>query len=195
MTATTRKGALRAKLYAELRARADRGDFHLTTGRAADFFGPEAVFGAIFSTRSYERLAAGKPVEVMGDPDRIHSYSYIPDVARGLAILGTEPTPDGGIFHLPVSWQGTTRELLDLVARELGHPQTKIRQLPSWFLRAAGTFVPLLAAVAEMTYQWESDYILDDARFRETFGAAATSPNDAVRETVAWVRGSLLEAA
>jgi nucleoside-diphosphate-sugar epimerase len=195
MSARTKKGMLRAELYAELRARADRGDFHLTTGRASDFFGPEASFGAIFSDRSYERLAAGKPVEVMGNPDFIHSYSFIPDVARGLAILGTQPTADGGIFHLPVSWQGTTRELLDGISAELGHPKAKVRRLPSWFLSAAGTFVPLLAAVAEMTYQWENDFVVDDSRFRETFGEAATPADDAVRTTAAWAKSRVVEEA
>ncbi len=188
MSAETKKGRLRAKLYAELRARADRGDFHFTSGRASDFFGPEASLGAVFSERAYERLAEGKAVEVIGDPDVVHSYSYVPDVARGLAILGTEPTPEGGVFHLPVAWQGTTRALLDRVSEALGHGDAKIRKLPSWFLSGAGTFVPLLAAVAEMTYQWESDFIVDDARFRETFGVEATPVEEAVKQTAAWVK-------
>ncbi len=192
MNATTKKGVLRARLYRELQDRAGRGDFHFTTGRASDFFGPEANVSAIFSERSYERLAAGKAVEVMGDPDQVHSYSYLPDVARGLATLGTEPQPDGGIFHLPVVWQGTTRDLLDLVAVALGHPAAKIRRLPNWFLGAAGTFVPLLAAVAEMTYQWDGPFHVDDQRFVETFGVRATPMDVAVTETVTWIRDQLL---
>jgi len=191
MGAETKKGALRARLYAELRARADRGDFHLTTGRAADFFGPEAVFGAVFSKRTYERLATSSAVEVLGDPDAVHSYSFIPDVARGLAILGTQPTEKGGVFHLPVSWQGTTAELLDLIAKELDQPRAKLRRLPSWFLKAAGTFVPLLAAVAEMTYQWESPFVLDDEKFRSTFGESATPVDEAVHATAVWIREEL----
>lgn len=193
--AATKKGQLRGRLYRELRDRADRGEFHLTTGRASDFFGPEATFGAIFSERSYERLAAGKAVEVMGDPDQVHSYSYIPDVARGLAILGTEPTASGGVFHLPVAFQGTTRELLDRIAVELGHPAAKIRRLPTWFLGAAGAFVPLLAAVAEMAYQWEVPFLVEDGTFVATFNTGPTPVGRAVRETAVWVRESLAAAA
>ena len=191
MDATTRKGALRARLHVELRARADRGDFHLTTGRASDFFGPGAALGAIFSNRSHDRLAADKAVEVLGDPDLVHSYSFIPDVARGLATLGTRPTPSGGVFHLPVAWQGSTRALLDRIAVALGHPRAKVRTIPSWFLRAGGTLVPLLAAVAEMTYQWERDFVLDDQRFTDTFGASPTVEAQAIAETAAWIEATV----
>ena len=182
-TARTKKGALRAELFEQLRARSQAGQFHLSSGRASDFFGPGARLGAVFSTRAYERLATGKPVEVFGDPSEPHSFSYIPDVARGLAALGTQPTEHGGVFHLPVAWQGSTQALLDEIATELGHTHARTRRIPGWFLNGAGTFVPLLGALAEMSYQWNAPFRVSDEKFVQTFGFAATPAHEAIVET------------
>ena len=189
MRPCSHKGELRAMLARELFEAHARGDVRATTGRASDFFGPGmhlSLFG-----RGGSRLLAGKPLEVFGDPDLPHGYSYGLDVARGLAALGLHPSADGKAWHLPLAWSGTTRELVAAVAAALGvpGPRAAVRVIPDWMLRAMGLVVRPVGAMAEMTYQWKLPYVIDDRRIRAAFGLAPTPAAHAVAETAAWIRG------
>ncbi len=188
----SRKGELRATLAAELFDAHKRGDVRATSGRASDFFGPN-VPTAVLGERFAHRLMAGKSAEMGGDPDQPHSYSYGPDVARGLAVLGLEEAADGRAWHLPVAWQGTTRQLVEALAAQLGKP-ARMLAVPDWVLRAMGLFNPAFGAAAEMTYQWKLPYLLDDSRFRKAFGVQPTPVQTALRETADWIRSLAADA-
>jgi nucleoside-diphosphate-sugar epimerase len=177
------KGALRKRLAEELFEAHERGEVEVAVGRASDYFGPETPSAAVFRDRFFERLAAGRSVEMMGDPDQPHSYSYTPDVARGLAVLGAEEAAVGRVWHLPVAAQLSTRELIERFAELAGRP-AKVRAAPGWLLRGAGLVVPLARALAEMTYQWEEPFIVDDSAFVETFGVNATPLDEAIATTL-----------
>jgi nucleoside-diphosphate-sugar epimerase len=186
MRPCSRKGELRAMLARELFEAHARGDVRATSGRASDFFGP-ATPTALLGGRFAARVVAGKPLEMGGDPDQPHGYSYTPDVARGLAVLGASPAADGRPWHLPLAWTGTTRALVEAIATSLGRRGT-VRAIPDWVLRALGVVDPALGAAAEMTYQWKLPYVIDDRRFRAAFGMGPTVPEKAVEETAAWIR-------
>ena len=49
-----------------------------------------------------------------------------------------------------------------------------------------GLFMPIAREVAEMAYQWDAPYILDDSRFRAAFGGAPTPFDKVVAATAAW---------
>jgi nucleoside-diphosphate-sugar epimerase len=189
----SRKGELRAILARELLESHARGDLRATTGRACDFFGPE-VPTALLGERFASSLLAGKPLAMGGDPDQPHGYSYGPDVARGLAVLGANPSADGRAWHLPVAWTGTTRALVGAIAAAVGRPGA-IRAYPDWLLRLAGLVDPTLGAAAEMTYQWKLAYVADDARFRAAFGIDPTPASEAIAATAAWIREGATAAA
>jgi nucleoside-diphosphate-sugar epimerase len=177
-------GELRKRLADEAFEAHARGELRVTSGRASDYYGPGTVNAAVFLPRTMERLAAGKAVEVIGNPDTRHSYSYLPDVARALAVLGTHPEADGRAWHLPTSWHGTTRELLQRFADHHGQ-ELQVRHIPRWVLNAAGFVMPLMRAVASMNYQWDEDFILNDSNCRETFGFTPTPVDEAVKQTAA----------
>ena len=177
------KGELRASLARELAEMHARGEIEATTGRASDFFGPRTPSAAIFRPDVYERIRRGKTVYVFGDPDMPHSYSYTPDVARGLAVLGTHPAAAGRVWHLPAASQGTTRELVARFAEHAGTSVT-VRAVPTFLLRAAAIASPLMGALAEMLYQWETPYVMDDSAFRRTFGVGPTPLDEAIATTL-----------
>jgi len=179
MRPCSRKGELRARLVEQLWAAHARGDVRATSGHASDYFGPDTPLSVVFRPRFYQRLAAGKSLEVMGDPDQPHSYSYVPDVARGLMILGTSDAAVGHRWHLPVAAQLTTRELVERFATAAGRP-ARLRRIPGWMLKAVGVFVPLAGALGEMIYQWELPYLIDDGAFRRAFGVDATPLDRAI---------------
>lgn len=185
MQPCSEKGRIRKEMTEALLAARDRGELQVAIGRAPDFFGPGAA-GAVYGDRLGEALAQGKALECFGDIDLPRSYAYVEDVALGLAVLGTRPEAVGRIWHLPVSAQGTTRELLEAHARAWG-AVLKPRVLPRWAVRAMGFFVPPIGAMVEMLYQWEEPFIVDDSAFRQTFGIEPTPLEQAVAETVqAW---------
>lgn len=185
MRPCSRKGELRVQLGRELMEAHARGDLRATIGRASDFFGPGADTMALYGERFVRGLARGRRAILLGDPDLPRSYSYVPDVVAGLALLGSRPDLAAGhAYHLPVSWKsGSTRELVARFAAELG-VRPRAMRVPRWAFRVFGLVSRDLGAIAEMIYQWETPYVVDDSRFASTFGASATPSDEAVRETV-----------
>lgn len=185
----SKKGELRARLADELLAAHGRDDVRLAIGRASDFFGPEVTLAAVFGERFYTRVLGGKRGEGLGNPDMPHAYSYGPDVAEGLRVLGAaEDDAFGRVWHLPAAHQGTTRELAYALSAALGG-KSELGDVPPWLFRALGLFVPQMREVPEMLYQWESPFLLDDSAFRTRFKSVLpTSIEIAVRDTAAWAR-------
>ncbi|HAA57227.1 MAG TPA: NAD-dependent epimerase [Myxococcales bacterium] len=191
MRPCSQKGALRKDLVEQMLEAHQRGDLNFTSGRASDFFGPESELSMICSPRFFERLQKGQSLEYVGNPDLPRSYSFTPDVARGLAILGTSSKADGHIWHLPVNAGMTTRTLIKTFADATGH-SGKMTKLPKWMFHVMGLFMPFMRGVPEMLYQWEVPYEIDDSAFRETFGVNATPLHIAVQETLKVAAPSLL---
>ncbi len=184
LNATTVKGGLRASLATKLFEAHARGDVRATSGRASDYFGPATPNASIFNDRFWSRLLAGKSVDVFGNPDLLHSYSYTPDVARGLMTLGEHSEALGSAWHLPVAHQGSTRDLIAACAAAAGCSTPKINTIPRWLLRSVGWVNGPARALVEMLYQFEQNFVVDDRRFVETFGETATPVEDAVMAVV-----------
>jgi len=119
--ATTVKGRTRAAMTAELLAAADAGRVRIAIGRASDFFGPGVTQGSTLGERVFGNALADRRADFIGHPGLPHTYSYVPDIAAGLATLGTDPRAAGQVWHLPGPPTVTTRALLDLVADQ-GRP-------------------------------------------------------------------------
>jgi nucleoside-diphosphate-sugar epimerase len=187
LAATTVKGRTRAAMTAELLAAAEAGRVRIAIGRASDFFGAGVTKGSTLGERVFGNALAGRRADFIGNPDLPHTYSYVPDVAAGLATLGTDARAAGQVWHLPGPATVTTRALLDLVAGEVGHP-VGIRSVPKLALRPLGLVNPMLRELAETYYQFDQPFILDTSKYETAFGAAGTPLPAAVAATVAWYR-------
>jgi nucleoside-diphosphate-sugar epimerase len=181
----SKKGALRQRAAEYVLGADARGAVRAAIGRAADFFGPGAHL-SVFGEHFFPRVLAGKKAYVFGDPDMPHSYSYTPDVAAALVALG-ERDDARGVYMLPVQPAESTRSVVGRIAAELGR-EIAIAGVPAWALRAAGVVSPMVRELAEMTYQWRQPFVVDDAKFRATFGLAPTPWGEAIAQTVAWAR-------
>src|SRR5271165_2691275 len=186
LAATTSKGRTRAAMTAELLAAAAAGRVRVAIGRASDFFGAGATESTL-GERVFGHAVAGKRADFIGHPDLPHTYSYVPDIAAGLATLGTDARAAGQVWHLPGPATGTTRALLDLVAGQVGHP-VGVRSVPKLALRALGLVNPMLRELAEISYQFDQPFVLDTSKYESAFGAAGTPLADAIAATVAWYR-------
>jgi nucleoside-diphosphate-sugar epimerase len=187
LAATTVKGRTRAAMTGELLAAADAGRVRVAIGRASDFFGARVTEGSTLGERVFGNALAGRRADFIGNPDLPHTYSYVPDIAAGLAVLGTDARAAGQVWHLPGPQTVTTRALLDLVAAEVGHP-VGIRALPKLAVRALGLVNPMMRELAEMAYEFDQPFILDTSKYQTAFGTAGTPLPDAIAATVAWYR-------
>jgi nucleoside-diphosphate-sugar epimerase len=186
LAATTSKGRTRAAMTAELFAAAESGRVRVAVGRASDFFGPGVTDSAVGS-RVFGNAVAAKRADFIGNPDVAHTYSYVPDMAAGLATLGTDERAVGQVWHLPGPETVTTRALVDLVAGEVNHP-VGVRKVPKFAVRALGLVSPMMRELAEMAYEFEEPFVLDTSKFQSTFESATTPLAAAVAETIAWYR-------
>ncbi|AKU98884.1 Nucleoside-diphosphate-sugar epimerase [Labilithrix luteola] len=182
----SKKGVLRVEL-ANMRLTAHRrGDVRVAIGRASDFFGANLQYSA-WGDRFFQRILAGKAAECTGDPDMPHAYTYADDVARGLVTLGERSDALGRVWHLPTNPAESTRSLAKKLGAALGL-DVKMTRVPKVLLRGIGLFDPFMREVAEMTYQWEVPFALDDSAFRRTFGYGATPVSEQIAATAAWAR-------
>jgi nucleoside-diphosphate-sugar epimerase len=187
LAATAVKGRTRAAMTAELLAAAEAGRVRIAIGRASDFFGAGVTQGSALGERVFGNALRGRRADFIGNPDLPHTYSYVPDIAAGLATLGTDPRAVGQVWHLPGPQTVTTRALLDLVAVQVGHP-VAVRSLPKLALRALGLINPMLRGLAETAYQFDQPFVLETSKYKAAFGPAGTPLAAAVAATVAWYR-------
>jgi nucleoside-diphosphate-sugar epimerase len=183
---TSVKGRTRVATTEELMSASAAGRVRIAIGRAADFFGA-GVTQSTLGERVFGSAVADKRADFIGNPDLPHTYSYVPDIAAGLAVLGSDERAVGEVWHLPGPETVTTRAVLDLIAEQLGHP-VPVRSVPNLVLRVLGLVNPMMRGLAEMSYQFDQPFIVDTTKFESTFGMAGTPMNIAVNETVDWYR-------
>jgi nucleoside-diphosphate-sugar epimerase len=183
----SRKGEIRARVSQRFLDAHRRGEAPVVIGRASDFYGPLGTQTHV-GDQFWPGVLAGKAGRVAVDPDAVHTYHYIPDVAAGLAALGTAPDDAfGRAWMLPCASAGTLREVVARLSRSLGR-EIPLTTMPRWLMKAMGLFVPILRELDEMAYQWEGPFVVDDSRFRARFDVRPTDPDEAARATVAWAR-------
>ncbi|MEW6688543.1 MAG: NAD-dependent epimerase, partial [Pseudomonadota bacterium] len=183
----SRKGEVRARVAERLFEAHRRGDVLAASGRASDFYGPGGRLTHLGDQFWRGALRRGRGM-VLVDPDAIHTYHYLPDVAAGLMALGCAGADAcGRPWMLPCAPAGTMRELVARFSRELGR-EIRLATMPRWMVKALGLAVPLVREVDEMMYQWDGPFVVDDRRFRERFGARPADPAEAAAATVAWAQ-------
>ena len=187
--AHTEKGQLRGRMARELLAAHQAGRVEVTIGRASDYFGPRGGAQSNLGDRLFNAALAGKTASVLGDLDQPHTYSYIPDIGEGLAVLGEHPDAPGEVWHLPNDPDTrTTRQLVDLVYRHAGQPATSVRALPPLMLCGLGLFNATARELLEMQYQFEEPFIVESSKMTTKLGVQATSTDQAIADTLATYR-------
>jgi nucleoside-diphosphate-sugar epimerase len=184
--ANTRKGAVRAGMSRELMEADASGKVRVAIGRASDFFGPRVLASAA-GEQIFGRAVEGKSAQVAGDPDQPHTYTYAPDIGKGLVILGEREEALGRAWHLPSPETVTTRRFVEMIFEEAGGP-ARIQTAPKFVLRVMGLFNPPLRETIEMLYEFEEPFVVDHSAFEQAFGMSATPLREAIGETVSWYR-------
>ena len=186
--ATSRKGLLRAELDRRYLEAHDCGDVRVVLGRSADLFGPGAINSTLGGT-FFPGALTGTPALSLGDLTLPHSYTYIRDVARGLATLGTDDRGDGRVWHLPTNPAVSTDTVHAIVEELTGQPLVvEVMTEPV----AHGPFdEQFMAEYAEMFYQHRIAQNMVSADIERTFGLAPTPMREALTATIEWYAGAL----
>jgi nucleoside-diphosphate-sugar epimerase len=187
--AHTTKGQLRARMADELLAAHRAGRVQVAIGRASDYFGPRGGAQSNLGDRVFPAAMAGKTATVLGDPDQPHTYTYIPDIGEGLAVLGEHPDAPGQIWHLPNDpATKTTRQLVDTVYQQAGQPRTKLRVIPALLLRLVGLANPTVRELIKMQHQFDEPFIVDSSKISDNLDVHATPIEQAIADTLAAYR-------
>ncbi|MDX1991220.1 MAG: NAD-dependent epimerase/dehydratase family protein [bacterium] len=182
--AHTRKGKLRSAMTDQLMAAHQAGKVQVTIGRASNFYGPE--YDVMAEMVFYPALA-GKKANALGSLDQPHSFTYVPDFAKALVILGEHDSALGQIWHIPNAPALTQREFLTLTFEAAGQP-ANIGSIGSLMMRIGGLFNPSAKETIEMMYEWTKPFVVDSSRFTRAFGLEATPIKEGIRHTIAWCR-------
>jgi len=156
--------------------------------RAPDFYGPRAINTAI-GLRVFGNLIAGKPVQMLGNPDMPHSFVFIKDAARNTILAADEPSAYGKVWHLPCAQPITQQQVLEIIKGMLSQP-ISVSYTGRRGLGFAAMFNPELKELKDIMYQFDSPYVTNHSRFSTTFGERVTPHDHALWETLDWFRRS-----
>jgi nucleoside-diphosphate-sugar epimerase len=187
--AHTRKGRVRQLMTETLFAADQAGEIQAASARGANFFGPD---DSLSTGMVFRPVLAGKPATLLGRLDQPHTYTYVADFGRTLALLGTSTTGLGRAWHVPSAPPVTQTELIDLVSAAAERP-VRTRVAGKFLLSALGLFNPLIAESVEMLYEHTHPFVMDSSAFSRTFGVQPTPLAEAVHATVDWCRAAVLQ--
>jgi nucleoside-diphosphate-sugar epimerase len=173
----SRKGRIRSEMEARYRAASDRGQRTILL-RGGDFLLPEAP--QMVMNRVILGGVARGVVTTLGDPDALHAYAYLPDMARaaaGLVALG-EALP----AYADIPFGGHAFAISDLAARisRLTGRPLRIRRFPRWIFTAASPFWELARELREMLYLFDHPHRLAPEPLRHWLPDWEDTPLDAV---------------
>src|SRR3954467_234197 len=184
LAATDVKGRVRIRMWTDALAAHEAGRVRVTEARAADFVGPQVPGDHSHLMRQLPTLRRGRRAWVVGDPDARRGWSALPDVARTLAVLGTDERALGRAWHVPSTVRSQRQALTELGAA-LGAPPVRVSGMPWGFLRVGGVAMPFLREVVDVRHQFDQDYVIDASATTATFGLTATPWDDVVQACAA----------
>lgn len=158
-----RKGRIRAEMEARYRAAATEGQRTILL-RGGDFLLPEAP--QMLMNRVILGNVAKGVVTALGDPDALHAYAYLPDMARAavrLVALG-----DRLPAYADIPFAGHAFTISDLAARIsslLGRP-IRTKRFPTWIFTVTSPVWELARELKEMLYLSSFPHQLDPAPLR-----------------------------
>lgn len=190
----TRKGAVRVQIWHELLAAHESGRLRAAEVRASDYVGREAVGASAHAGRLLlTPVLAGRTASVVGDPDAVHSWTAVADIARTtVAVLG-DPSAWGRGWVVPTAAPRSIRAVAEDMAAAAGVPSPRVRQIPRVLLRALGLVIPTLREIVEVTYQFDETFVSDGQETTDHLGIVATPWEETIFGTVEAAAGRTRE--
>ncbi len=179
----SKKGEVRAAIATTLMNEIKAGNLDGMIVRSADFYGPGALLSMTHETITL-KLKTSKGPQWLGDPKKIHTFTYTPDAGKCVAMLGNTPSSFNQTWHALTSKEKITGEQYVRLACEIMNKPYRLQSLPKFGVRLIGLFVPVLREMVEMMYQFENDFVFDSTKFEKTFNIQATTYRDGIATTL-----------
>jgi nucleoside-diphosphate-sugar epimerase len=160
------------------------GKVRATIGRASDFYGPSARQSKA-GDGIFARALAGKPAQVVGNPDLPHTLTFIDDFAAALVTLSQQDTALGEAWHVPNADTVTTRRFIEMVCEQL-HQPLRLQPVPTILINLMALAVPPMRGVKETMYQSQQPWVVDHSKYERAFGAQPTPHESAIAATIEW---------
>jgi nucleoside-diphosphate-sugar epimerase len=186
----TRKGEQRIAMEARLQELAAQGLLDSVLIRAGDFFG--AGSGSWLDQAVVKDIARGRLV-YPGPLDRMHAWTYLPDLAQAFVAVAAAPRVRGLQRWHHAGHACTGRDFLaalEEAAASLGlQPAGGWRHggMPWGLVRVVGLVHPVWRELARMRYLWQVPHALDGSALARAVGPLPATP------LVAALRQSLLD--
>ena len=179
------KGVLRALAAEMILSAHTRGQTETAIVRAAELYGPrvESLLGANVFTAAMNSRKAMWP----GDPDLSMTATYIGDFGRALADIGQHLDVAGKIYHVQVAPAISGRVFIETIGRIAGS-SPRVGQLTPRLVGLMKLVAPVVREGAELLYQFDRPFLVDDSRIRALTGRDATGWDDGIRQTIDWYR-------
>ena len=185
---TSKKGDIRAAVDKLILEHFDKNDLQAIIARAPDFFGGTARANSGIMNLVYNNLEKGKKSQWFCNAKVIHSIGYVPDLAKGTAMLGNSAEAYNQIWNLPTDPQRITgEEWINLFATEM-KATINYSTLPNWLMHTLGFFIPVMKELAEMNYQYDRDYYFDSKKFNDYFNFTPTLNAVAVKQAIEQIK-------
>ena len=185
---STVKGEIRARMWRDALVAHEAGRIRAVEARASDYVGAGAT--SLLTSVVLPKVVAGKRALVPADLDVPHSWTYVGDVARTLAVLGADERAWGRAWHVATEPAMPIREVATLAAELTGAPAPRLSTMPAAVLWMGGLFDPTVREFQKMIYQFQRPFVLDSTAVTETFGLEPTPLATSLKETVVALQAS-----
>jgi nucleoside-diphosphate-sugar epimerase len=156
----SRKGEIRAQVATMLLEEIKGGGIQALIARSADFYGPGART-SVANILVFDKLAKREKASWLVNDSVPHSFTFTPDAARSLAVLGSSETSWNQTWHLPTALSPSAgSEFIRLAAAQFG-VDPRYRVLTPLMLKLVGVFNSDVREPGEMLYQYDSPYVFD----------------------------------
>jgi nucleoside-diphosphate-sugar epimerase len=184
---SSQKGKVRAEVDHILLEAASAGTIQACIARSADFYGYMQPYKSLLLDLVIRKMVAGKKPQWFYTVDKKHSFSYVPDIGRALAILGTSEASWNQVWNVPTAPAMTLAEIIDMINRIQGS-SLKPMVTNEFLTSILRLFIPALAEMKELKYQLVQDYVLPSAKFEHAFSFKPTSMEDGLRKTLLHIK-------
>lgn len=175
------KGRLRAAMTADAMAAHRAGRVRAVEVRGSDYLGPGVSQAHVPVV--VPRALRGRAVRVFGDPDALHSFTDVRDMATALVTAAATPAAHGRVWHAPTNPPVSQAEAVAGVCRAAGVAPVRVRSWPRAMLTLGGTVVPFLREMRETVGQFEQPYVLDSAASEAALSLSPTPWAEVLRAT------------
>ncbi|MDQ6482024.1 NAD-dependent epimerase/dehydratase family protein [Dyadobacter sp. LHD-138] len=180
---SSKKGQVRADLQTMLFEAIKERGLKALIARSADFYGP-SVKNSPLAVMVFDQYGKEKKAFWQIDANKFHAFTYVPDAAQAVALLGNTSDVFGEIWHLPTSAERLTgKQFIEKIALEM-HLEPRFYIFSRLMMSLIGLFVPIVKELREMAYQYDRDYVFDSSKFEERFSFSPIGYTEGIKHMI-----------